>query len=179
MQAFGKYTESDIASTLKSRDYKDATDLIVEKLPDYTPIAIYDARGNGDGRTANTLTGDHNNRITDYSAALVPLSPAPRKFIIRRLTPLECCRLQGLPDAWCDDLEELNPTEESIRFWEDVFNEWATLNKKKPKSRNQIIKWLANPRTDTAEYQLYGNGVSLPVAYRVMHGVVRALRKEY
>ena len=28
----------------------------------------YDARGNGDGKTAPTITGDHNNRVTDYTA---------------------------------------------------------------------------------------------------------------
>lgn len=30
----------------------------------------YDARGNGDGKTVNTLTGDHNNRITDYTTVV-------------------------------------------------------------------------------------------------------------
>jgi len=30
----------------------------------------YDARGNGDGQTVPTITGDHNNRVTDYSALL-------------------------------------------------------------------------------------------------------------
>ena len=29
----------------------------------------------------------------------------PRKYIIRRLTPLECVRLQGLPDAWLDGVD--------------------------------------------------------------------------
>ena len=28
----------------------------------------YDARGNGDGETANTIIGDHNNRVTDYTS---------------------------------------------------------------------------------------------------------------
>lgn len=28
-----------------------------------------------------------------------------RKYILRRLTPLECCRLQGFPDWWCDGVE--------------------------------------------------------------------------
>lgn len=32
---------------------------------------IYDARGNGDGKTVPTLTGDHENRITDYTALCV------------------------------------------------------------------------------------------------------------
>lgn len=26
----------------------------------------------------------------------------PRRYIVRRLTPLECCRLQGFPDWWED-----------------------------------------------------------------------------
>ena len=28
-----------------------------------------------------------------------------RKYILRRLTPLECCRLQGFPDWWEDGVE--------------------------------------------------------------------------
>ena len=32
---------------------------------------IYDCRGNGDGKTVSTLTGDHGNRVTDYTAILV------------------------------------------------------------------------------------------------------------
>lgn len=175
MLAFGKYTDDAVASTLKSRDYKDATDLIVAKFPDYTPVGVWDARGNGDGNIINTLTGDHDRRVSDYSSTVVTKAHAPRRFIVRRLTPLECCRLQGMPDAWCDDLEDTNPSEETIKFWTAVFDEWSTINNTRKKTRNQIIKWLANPRTDTAEYQLYGNGISLPVAYRVMYGVVKAL----
>lgn len=34
-------------------------------------VLIYDARGNGDGRVCPTLTGDHQNRITDYTAIVV------------------------------------------------------------------------------------------------------------
>ena len=29
-------------------------------------------------------------------------SASDRKYIVRRLTPLECCRLQGFPDWWED-----------------------------------------------------------------------------
>ena len=32
---------------------------------------VYDCRGNGDGKTAPTITGDHNNRVTDYTACVV------------------------------------------------------------------------------------------------------------
>lgn len=32
---------------------------------------IYDARGNGGGTISPTITGDHQNRITDYTAIVV------------------------------------------------------------------------------------------------------------
>lgn len=32
---------------------------------------VYDARGNGDGEIVSTITGDHENRITDYTALIV------------------------------------------------------------------------------------------------------------
>ncbi len=34
-------------------------------------VKCLDARGNGDGETVNTLTGDHENRITDYTALII------------------------------------------------------------------------------------------------------------
>lgn len=59
----------------------------------------YDARGNGDGETTCTITGDHQNRITDYTALLCKRFI---RWIVRRFTPLECERLQGYPDGWTD-----------------------------------------------------------------------------
>ena len=40
------------------------------------------------------------------------------------------------------------------------------------KSRNQIIKWLKNPHSDSAEYKMWGNGVALPNVYFVLSGIV-------
>lgn len=34
-------------------------------------VAIFDARGGGDGNISPTITGDHNNRITDYTAVVL------------------------------------------------------------------------------------------------------------
>jgi len=34
---------------------------------------IYDARGNGSGKISPTLTGDHQSRITDYTAIVLEL----------------------------------------------------------------------------------------------------------
>ena len=41
----------------------------------------------------------------DYkSASDLVVEPKPRKYIVRRLTPTECARLQGFPDEWCEGL---------------------------------------------------------------------------
>lgn len=148
---------------------------------------IYDCRGNGNGCVSPTITGDHQNRVTDYTAICVqgnlergancngkgwkkdqsytlntvdrhavmvtlsidcrngeltegisgtirakqagglslnyinPILGCP-KHIIRRLTPLECERLQGYPDGWTDIPEyidgmgKLRKTSDSVRY---------------------------------------------------------------
>ena len=43
------------------------------------------------------------------------------EYIVRRLTPTECARLQGFPDWWCAGLGTDEPTEEEIEFWTEVF----------------------------------------------------------
>lgn len=87
-----------------------------------------------------------------------------RKYIVRRLTPTECGRLQGFPDGWCKNLETETPTEKDIAFWREVFETHRKIvgQSKKPKTDKQIIKWLKNPYSDTAEYKMWGNGVALP-----------------
>ena len=57
-------------------------------------VMAYDMRGNGDGETVNTLTGDHLNRPTDYTPCVTT------NMEVRRLTPRECERLQGFPDDY-------------------------------------------------------------------------------
>ena len=42
----------------------------------------------------------------------------------------------------------------------------------KPKTDEQIIKWLENPHSDSAEYEMWGNGVALPNVYFVLSGIV-------
>ncbi|MBQ9308516.1 MAG: DNA cytosine methyltransferase, partial [Clostridia bacterium] len=81
-------------------------------------------------------------------------------YIVRRLTPVECARLQGFPDWWCADLAIPDPSEEELSFWAEVWETWrkATNPDGKPKTEKQIRKWLADPYTDAAEYKLWGNG---------------------
>lgn len=38
-------------------------------------VIVFDARGNGDGETCPTITGDHNNRVTDYTALCIEKCP--------------------------------------------------------------------------------------------------------
>lgn len=95
------------------------------------------------------------------------------RYIVRRLTPRECARLQGFPDWWCDNLGSENPSDEDIEWWRNVFIEYnLALGKSvRPKTDKQIRKWLFNPNTDAAEYKLWGNGVALPCVYHVMKGI--------
>lgn len=161
----------------------------------YQNPVVYDARGNGDGKIVPTLTGDHENRIPDYTALAVgngqlnqiymtdtagtlmcshdqqmicafmggqgakaggigysetvspTLKAAPsgnntvsdiaywlkkaRRYFVRRLTPLECCRLQGFPDWW----------EAGVSG------------------------------SDSARYKMWGNGMALPCVLYVMEGI--------
>lgn len=93
------------------------------------------------------------------------------EYIVRRLTPIECARLQGFPDWWCSDLETEPPTDEELDFWRDVFRTYADINGTKVKSDKQIIKWLKSPHSDSAEYKMWGNGVALPNVFFVLAGI--------
>ena len=96
------------------------------------------------------------------------------QYIVRRLTPTECARLQGFPDWWCSDLGTKIPSEEELDFWEDVFETHRKILGKstKPKTRKQIFKWLQDPHSDSAEYKMWGNGVALPNVCFVLSGIV-------
>lgn len=129
----------------------------------FQPV-VYDARGNGDGKIVPTITGDHENRITDYTAITLMGQPVvgtllardykgvgladslskcvvERKpnelqktvrYSIRRLTPVECERLQGFPDGYTD-----------IGDWTD--------------SKGKKHKYADSPR-----YKALGNSIALP-----------------
>jgi DNA (cytosine-5)-methyltransferase 1 len=132
----------------------------------FQPV-VYDARGNGDGRTCPTITGDHENRITDYTTIAIErktfneqsfshykesdkcstlkakagnigngseclIAEKAIRWIVRRLTPVECERLQGYPDGYTD-----------IGDWMD--------------SKGKKHKYADSPR-----YKSLGNSIALP-----------------
>ncbi len=206
-------------------------------------VKCYDARGNGDGQTVSTLTGDHENRITDYTTViclqgngidradtagcngkgwkedtsytlntidrpavvyctdigffnsqedvaptllarqykdphLVSYPENAVQYIVRRLTPTECARLQGFPDAWGHPDHKEDFTDEEYRFWLNVRNTHAAINGKPQKdyTKSQMLIWYNKLHTDSSEYKMWGNGISLPTALYVMQGIVAALK---
>ena len=101
------------------------------------------------------------------------------RYCVRRITPLECGRLQGFPDDWCKDLEIKNPSENELAFWRELFEQnRVNQGKTKRKSDKQITKWLSNPITDSAQYKMWGNGVALPCVQFVLSGVKFLLNKQ-
>jgi len=96
------------------------------------------------------------------------------RYVVRRLTPTECALLQGFPPDWCFGLATPEPTEEDIAFWSEVWETHRNIlgTSTKPKTRNQIMKWLKDPHSDSAEYKMWGNGVALPCVVFVLGGIV-------
>lgn len=104
--------------------------------------------------------------------------PLVNQKLVRRLTPKECGRLQGFPDYWCDDLGIENPTDEDVSFWREIFDKDAEIKGlKKKKTDKQILKWLKNPHTDSAEYKMWGNGIALPCAIYIFKSLVNTANK--
>lgn len=189
----------ELSATLQAKDNGG------QSLNYINPVAeplIYDARGNGDGITSPTMTGDHNSRVTDYTAITlqgdtvagallardykgpgradslgrviaqpvgadlyngtltgdraVTLTTATGqggantgpsviekiiRWIVRRLTPTECERLQGYPDGWTD-----------LGSWIDS-------------------KGKTHKDADTPRYKALGNSIALPQWYYVLGGI--------
>lgn len=203
------------------------------------PEVVFDARGNGDGKTVCTITGDHCDRITDYTplvlataqgGAEVGKDESPclmagherpivsaidcvnmkqvgdvsgtlcakkagyslnyqnpvvytaktrRKYIVRRLTPLECSRLQGLPDDFANVPAYEDVSDGELNFWREVWAEWAEINGKNPKTDKQIRKWLQAPVSESNQYQIYGNGIALPQWVWVLGRISEKLGKDH
>ena len=94
-------------------------------------------------------------------------------YTVRRLTPVECARLQGFPDWWCMGLDEPYATIQDVRYWKEVWDTYArVIGGCKPKTEKQVRKWLEHPHSDSAEYKLWGNGVALPCVFFVLAGIV-------
>lgn len=161
-EAYDKYVENNTGSSLRASGgmYGGGSETLVYS----TSKNSYHTEA--EENLANTLVA------TDYKDP--PTVAEEPQYIIRRLTPTECARLQGFPDWWCDDLGTENPTEDDIAYWSEVFETHRKImgTSTKPKTEKQIIKWLKGPYSDAAEYKMWGNGVALPNVCFVLAGIV-------
>ena len=89
-QRVDEFKDGEVVSTQSARQHKDATDLVV----DVAGLDCRNAAENGDlcGTLQKGTSGSSPNSI----------HPIRNGLLIRRLTPLECERLQGFPDGWTD-----------------------------------------------------------------------------
>jgi DNA (cytosine-5)-methyltransferase 1 len=106
----------------------------------------------------------------DWKDAPVVARP---QYIVRRLTPTECALLQGFPHDWCAGLETPKPSKEEIAFFYDVWetHRRITGESSTPKNRKQIVSWLRDPHSDSAEYKMWGNGVCINNVVFVLGGI--------
>lgn len=103
-QALGAYKQNEISSTIATRDYKEATDLIVVNGRQ-NPITSNIAQPlDTDGGTnvvlqpiAATLSTGFGGRGLDHEQ-IFNANCVINSLRVRRFTPLECERLQGFPD---------------------------------------------------------------------------------
>lgn len=118
MQGFGDYHAGEVASSCKQRDFKDSTDL----------VCAVDCRNFREGGETNGTLQAKSNGGTSYNLQ----NTVRTGMIVRRLTPMECERLQGFPDGWTD-----------IGEWRD--------------SKGKMRKPSDSPR-----YKALGNSIALP-----------------
>lgn len=133
-QAIGEYKESEIGSALKQRDYKDAADLV---------CAVDCRNGTENPETNGTLQAKSNGGMSLNLQNTVRVAS-----LVRRLTPLECERLQGYPDGWTD------------------LGEWTD------------SKGKVHQTSDSARYKALGNSIALP-PWRFVLGRMNAYLTEH
>lgn len=123
MQGFGDYREGDVASSCKQRDFKDSTDL----------VCSVDCRNFTEGGEINGTL-----QAKESGGQSLNLNNTVRQnMVVRRLTPLECERLQGFPDGWTD------------------IGDWVKTGKR---GRKIKVKGSA----DSPRYKALGNSIALP-----------------
>ena len=173
-----------LAQTLRASGGGDCTPTVL------APVAVYCHQGNGIDR-ADTAGCNGKGWKEDTSYTLNTIDkPAVvcaqksytefivvKNYIVRRLTPTECARLQGFPSWWGIVNPVENLTDEDYAFWLDVRNTYAEINGKATKeyTREQMLAWYNKLHSDSAEYKMWGNGIALPNALYVMQGIAEVV----
>ncbi len=118
-QGFGDYKPSEVCSSVKARDWKDATDLVCAAVDCRNGVENAEVNGTLQAKSTGGSSLNLNNVVREAGT-------------VRRLTPVECERLQGFPDNWTD-----------IGDWTDE-------------------KGKVHKTSDAARYKALGNSIALP-----------------
>ena len=161
------------ADTLVATDYKDPQ-LVAYG---FDPSASRDVGTLFLEECGKTLT---NGTCPGHHDGVVIKNTEKPHYIVRRLTPTECARLQGFADRWgeVDAVDKLS--QKDYQFWLEVRKTYDAINGREPKDYTvkQMLTWYNKLQTDSAEYKMWGNGIALPTALYVLQGVADALSWE-
>ena len=139
-------------------------------------MAVVALEGNGSRPSHEEVAGTL--QATDYKDPPIVNDVDGTEYIVRRLTPTECARLQGFPDFWCSELGTENPSEKQIDEWKEIFETHRKImGMPKGKTEKQIREFIKKPHSDSAEYKMWGNGVALPCVYFVLSGIAWAAER--
>ena len=157
IETFHCTTEEEKTTTLKARDYKDP--VCVAYGVDCRNATEYE-------EITGAVQASMNHNLNSNGVVRV-------QYIVRRLTPTECARLQGFADGWAHPDTKSEFTDEEYEFWLNVRNTHAEINGKQTKqyTKDQMLTWYNKLHTDSSEYKLWGNGIALPCALYVMQGI--------
>lgn len=103
------------------------------------------------------------------------------EWIVRRLTPLECERLQGYPDGWTKIPKIETMSDSDYELFKTVFLLDKQIRGKKVKAvpnRKQLLKWYNKMECDGTRYRQLGNSLAIPCALRVISGIAEYIRKD-
>lgn len=153
---------------------------VLQPLPE-NAVGIDIYNGAVTGNTAATLTKKNDGTSSGPEAA----QRKTPDWIVRRLIPMECGRLQGFPDGWAE-IEPLTDLRE-LSFWREVYAKDCEIKGKKPNRKimqadseeggRALMRWHDGLHSMAAEYAMWGNGMALPNALFFVKSAFRELGK--
>lgn len=133
--------------------------------------AQYDFQISEDGKTQTVISRGPN---------AVAISP---NYSVRRLTPLECERLQDYMDGWTNIPGITAVSSEELEFWREVWYFHDKMQAKypdkvRPRKDKAILKWLKSPTSDSVQYKACGNSIAVVCYEYVLEGIKEIILQE-